>query len=74
MEKDLFCSRFRELRLSKGMTQPELAKSLGLIKQRVNNWEIGVSLPSLEMAVELADYFEISLDYLVGRSDEREKR
>lgn len=74
MDKNIFSARLRELRLAKGISQSQLANELGAIKQRVNNWETGVSLPPLEMTSALADYFNVSLDYLVGRSDVQEKR
>jgi len=74
MEQSFFSGRLRELRIARGLTQPALAKELGLLKQRVNNWELGIALPPLEMAISLADYFDVSLDYLAGRSDDPARR
>jgi DNA-binding XRE family transcriptional regulator len=52
------------------MTLKQIGESLGVAKQTVNHWETGYRLPSLDIAVALADYFDVSLDYLVGRSDD----
>lgn len=60
----------RELRQSKGLTLEQLAKELGLVKQTVGHWETGIRVPSLEIAAVIADYFNVSLDYLIGRSND----
>lgn len=65
-----FPQRCRELRKASGMTQEDLAKKVGVKrKQAVSNWEMGVSSPSLKCAVQLANIFGVSLDYLVGYDD-----
>lgn len=48
------------------MTQTELAKRLGITRSSVNAWEIGISVPSTQYIVELAEIFHVSTDYLLG--------
>ena len=64
----LFAERFKQLRLEKSVSQQDIASSLGVDRTIVSHWERGTRIPSLEIACALADYFEVSLDYLVGRS------
>ena len=58
--------RIRLLRERRGLTQSELAKQLGITRSSVNAWEQGISVPSTQYIVELADIFKISTDYLLG--------
>ena len=48
------------------MTQAELAKQLGITRSGVNAWEMGISVPSTQYIVELAELFNVSTDYLLG--------
>ena len=68
MEMTMFSTRLKELRLSKGITQVELAKSLGVTKQFVSNWENDNIQPSIDMLIRIAGYFSVSTDYLLGLS------
>ena len=63
--------RIRSLRLSKGISQVELAKLLCVSKQSISNWENDNIQPSIEMLIHLADIFNVSTDYLLGREIER---
>lgn len=58
--------RIRTLRELHGYTQTELAKRLGITRSSVNAWEIGISVPSTQLIVELAAIFKVSTDYLLG--------
>lgn len=58
--------RIRELRQSYGMSQVELAKHLGVSKQCVSNWENDNVLPSVDMLVQIAKFFRVTCDYLMG--------
>lgn len=58
--------RLKELRKDKGLTQGDLAKVLGVKRTTVSAWENETSAPSDELKVELAKYFNVSLDYLMG--------
>ena len=49
-----------------GLTQSDLAKRLGITRSSVNAWEMGISVPSTQYVVELANIFRVSTDYLLG--------
>ena len=51
------------------MTQTELAKKLGITRSSVNAWEMGISVPSTQYIVELANIFNVSSDYILGISE-----
>lgn len=59
------------LRVAKGMTQEQLAAILCVSPTAVSKWERNLANPSIEMLWELADYFECSIDELVGREEKR---
>lgn len=59
-------SRIKEIREKTGLTQTELAKKLGLTRSGVNAWEMGVSIPSAQYLIGLANLFKVSTDYLLG--------
>lgn len=68
--KKVFSLRLKELRLQKGLTQQLLGEFVGTNKTTVNNWEKEVAAPGIDILWHLADFFEVSLDYLVGRSND----
>ena len=57
----------KELRTMKGLGQKELADALGTTSKTISHWETGYSEPSILQLIMLADYFEVTLDDLVGR-------
>ncbi len=64
-----FGERLRYLRNSKGLSQLEFAKQLKLSKSSVNMYERGEREPGIETLERIADYFNVDLDYLLGKSD-----
>lgn len=60
--------RIREMRKAKGLTQETLAQATGVSIQAVSKWETGQSLPDVTLLPAIADYFNISMDALFGRS------
>ena len=67
--------RIRGLRRERGMTQEQLAEAMNVSAAAVSKWENGQSVPDISVLTALADYFEVSLDALVGyevRSHRRE--
>lgn len=70
LNREIFAERFKNLRLEKSISQQDIAASLGVDRSVVSHWERGTRIPSLDIAYALADYFDVSLDYLVGRSDD----
>ena len=67
-----FSDRLKGLRKNKEKTQREVSISLGITERNYQSYEAGNHKPNLDTAIALADFFEVSLDYLVGRSDDRE--
>lgn len=64
-------NRLRELRKERGLTLRELGDVINTSNQNISNWEVGRSSPNIKYLTALADYFNVSIDYLVGRSDVR---
>lgn len=56
----------KELRKEKKITQPELANMLGVTFSTVSAWEVGKAQPSYEILTKLAQYFNVTTDYLLG--------
>lgn len=61
--------RLKKLRLSKKLTQEELGKIIHVTKVSISGYESGDRTPDSENLVRLADYFEVTTDYLLGRSN-----
>ena len=64
-----FPDRLKELRKIKGVTQKQVAESIGISERNYQNLEHGKYNPNHDNIIKLADYFEVSADYLLGRSD-----
>ena len=69
-----FPGRLLSLRKNKGISQKALASEFGISDAAITMMEKGKRLPSFEILCALADYFDVSLDYLVGRSDDPTRR
>lgn len=65
----MVADRIKNLREQNGYTQTHLAKYLGITRSSVNAWEMGISVPSTQYVVELAQFFKVSTDFLLGVSD-----
>lgn len=65
--------RIIELRLSKDLTQSELAKELEISPSSIGMYEQGRRKPSFELLEKISDYFNVDMDYLMGRSDIKNK-
>lgn len=66
-------NRIKELRLEKGINMAQVAKELNIPYTTYVNYEKGDREPNSEMLVLLANYFNVSVDYLIGRSDLRDQ-
>ena len=62
-----------ELRTSKGVTQEDVAQSLAISNKTVSKWENGASTPDLPMVVELAKYYGVTTDTLLGLSEDKKQ-
>lgn len=69
IRKVMSMSKLRELRKAKNMTQSELAKEINVSEKTISRWEKDDTLMKANKAKELADYFGVSVAYLLGYSD-----
>lgn len=66
----ILAARLRELRARHGMTQDRVARELGVHESAVSRWENGTRFPTGEDLVALSDLFTVSVDYLLGKSEQ----
>ena len=66
--------RIRDLRKQKKMSQSELAKIIGVTQTTITAWETGKAEPSSSTVANLADYFGVTTDYLLGRPEEKKEK
>ncbi len=64
--------RLKEIRIDRGKSQYDIARIIHTTQQQYSKYEIGIQMIPLEKIVVLADYYNTSVDYLLGRTDERE--
>lgn len=62
--------RLLELRTEKELSQRQMAKILNISQGTFNNWENGNTQPSIEQLIQLATFFDVSVDYLIGYADD----
>ena len=65
--------RLRELRNKSGFTQNEIANKLGVSSQTILNWENGIYEPKINQLIQLADLFNVTVDYLIERKNNEKK-
>ncbi len=64
-----FNNVLKSLRLEKGISRKELGATLNVSERLISYWENGDRECSFNMLIKIADYFDVSLDYLLGRKD-----
>ena len=64
-----FCDRLKTLRIEKKLSQPELAKLVGVSNGMISFWENGINEPTITNLVKLSQIFEVSTDYILGLED-----
>ena len=69
MQGNYFGIKLKELRTEKGLSQRQFGEIFGVCNQTVSFWETGSREPDLDTIVKIADYFEVSIDYLCGRNE-----
>ena len=74
MIKIKFNVRLKELRLENGITQKELANAIEVGRTTISEYESGKIVPKQEGLLKIANYFNVSVDYLTGVSNERATR
>jgi transcriptional regulator with XRE-family HTH domain len=71
MSKDDFMTlgeRLKQLRKENSLTQEQFAKKLGATRGALSNWEIDNSTPDNDMLIKIADFFDVTTDYLLGKN------
>lgn len=66
----MFGERLKMLREKAGVSQQKIADIVGVTQQAVGKWETGKAEPDLATVAKLAEYFNCSTDYLLGKSDD----
>ena len=69
MERNFKNNRLSELRAEREISQRQLAKELGTSQANLSRWEKGKVEPSIIDCWKIADFFEVSIDYLCGRKN-----
>ena len=67
----MFSDRLKELRKSSGLTQIQFAEKFNIAKGTIGMWESGKREPDFDTAQRIADFFGVTVDYLLGRSSEK---
>ena len=65
----IFQERLRLLRSERGVSQKQVSESLGITEVGYRNYETGRRKPTFDILPSIADFFNVSTDYLFGRSD-----
>ena len=65
----MVANSLKDLRKSRCLSQRDVARMLNVTQQAIASWENGRTEPSNMALVEIADYFNVSADYLLGRTD-----
>ena len=69
MKNNLFGKKLRELRQEKGISQRALGEVFNVCNQTISFWESGSREPDLDTLVCIATYFDVSIDFLLGKTD-----
>lgn len=67
MKNNTFGKNLRTLRLSENISQSKLGDCLGVCNQTVSFWEIGKREPDLDTLLKIAEYFNVGIDFLLGK-------
>ncbi|MCM1305711.1 MAG: helix-turn-helix domain-containing protein [Bacteroides sp.] len=74
MKKITYAERIKQLREEDGISQAKLAKAIGVNQSAIALWENGNRKPNSDAIIDLAAYFEVTTDYLLGVSDDSNPR
>ena len=69
MKNNFFGEKLKELRVEKSLSQRKLGEILGVCNQAVSFWETGSREPDLDAIIKIADFFDVSIDFLLGRKE-----
>lgn len=62
----IFCERLKDLRTEQNLTTIQLAKELGVGDSTISRWENGLRIPNIDNLYNIALFFKVSADYLIG--------
>jgi transcriptional regulator with XRE-family HTH domain len=65
----IFMERLRKSRESRNLLQKDVARCSGLSEKGYQNYERGIRKPNADTLTAIADYFDVSVDYLIGRTE-----
>jgi transcriptional regulator with XRE-family HTH domain len=68
-----FKNRLYELRREKNISALELGNNIGVKKSTIYSWEHGVNFPNNETLIKLAEFFDVTTDFLLGKTDENQR-
>ena len=68
--KETIAKRLKEIRVKNNLSQADVAKELNMTQAAIARYETGTNTPSVEVLKWYSDRFNVSLDYLFGRSDD----
>ncbi len=69
MKENQFGKILKELRAEAKLSQTKLGEKLGFSNQTVSFWELGNREPDLDTLVEISEFFNVSVDYLLGKTE-----
>lgn len=69
--KEIIAKRLKELRLERGYTQSQIAIYSDITETAYQNYELMKRVPRVEVLIKIADFYNVSLDYLTGRTDKK---
>ena len=69
--REILAGRLKQCRKERGFTQREVAIYCDITEKAYQNYELMTREPRLDVLIKIADVFDVSLDYLVGRTDKR---
>ena len=67
---EIFCERLKELRKEKNLSMKQLAIKLNTTDAAISNWENGINEPKISYLKSIAEFFNVSADYLIGLKDD----
>ena len=74
MSSEIFVERFNDLIVFAGITPFRLSEDTGLKLKSIHNWNRGYTYPSANALLVLADYFQVSIDYILGLDNREEEK
>ena len=70
----MMVKNLKAIRHARGISQQTLANAMGITQQSINKYENHKIEPDIDTLIALADYFDVTVDYLIGRTDENNQQ